>query len=742
MRRAAARALAAGALWPLLTVAQTLGDCRDLRHRGRPEEAERCFARLALSPDPYLRAEGLWGVGDFRAANDSFRTAVERNPKNPEYRVRWGRLFLERYQKGDAAKLFEEALELRRDYPGALLGLALVAAETFEARAVELAEKALAAEPKLLEARELLARLALEEHNPAKAIQEADKALAMSPEALGAMALRATIDWLDDKPETPWLERILKVNPVYGEAHATAARFFVLNRRYEEGIQFYRKALALNPRLWEARAQLGLNLMRLGRDQEARPQLELCYDNGYQSDATVNSLRLLDSYANFVFVKTAGGVLKLHKKEAEILQPYFESELARAVETFERKYRMKLEQPVRVEVYPDHEDFAVRTLGMPGLGALGVSFGYVVAMDSPSARRPGQYHWASTLWHELSHVFVLTATRHRVPRWFTEGLAVYEETAASPDWGDRLSPEIIRAIRENRLLPVRELDRGFVRPSFPAQVTVSYFQAGRMCSWIAQKWGYEKLLAMIQAFARGRTTPEAIQEVLGLAPAELDRQFRVWLEAETRKTLAGFEDWKKRMQELAGLAKAGRHDAVIRDGAAVRDLYPDYVEAGSAYELLAAAHLARGNKAAAAAELARWAGVGGREPALIKKLAALLEELGRHKEAAQALNRLNAIHPQDEELHRKLGDLLLAEGDAHGAIREYRAVIALKPLDAAAAHFNLAQACRQAHKLEEAREQVLLALEAAPGYRPAQKMLLELVGAEAGQPDKGGRAKQ
>ena len=101
---------------------------------------------------------------------------------------------------------------------------------------------------------------------------------------------------------------------------------------------------------------------------------------------------------------------------------------------------MQLDRPVQVEVYPDHEDFAVRTMGMPGLGALGVTFGYIVAMDSPSGRKPGSFHWASTMWHEMSHVYVLAATKHRVPRWFTEGMAVHEETAASPEWGDRLDP--------------------------------------------------------------------------------------------------------------------------------------------------------------------------------------------------------------------------------------------------------------------------------------------------------------
>ncbi len=63
--------------------------------------------------------------------------------------------------------------------------------------------------------------------------------------------------------------------------------------------------------------------------------------------------------------------------------------MKRAIATYEKKYQFKLKRPVQVEVYPDHEDFAVRTLGMPGLGALGVTFGYAIAMDSPSGRPPG-----------------------------------------------------------------------------------------------------------------------------------------------------------------------------------------------------------------------------------------------------------------------------------------------------------------------------------------------------------------
>ena len=73
-----------------------------------------------------------------------------------------------------------------------------------------------------------------------------------------------------------------------------------------------------------------------------------------------------------------------------------------------------------------------------------------------------------------------------------------------------------------------------------------------------------------------------------------------------------------------------------------------------------------------------------------------------------------------------MGDLWLAQNNLTGAIREYQAVLASKPLDQAGAHFELANALRKANRINDARDQVLLALEAAPGYKPAQRLLLEI----------------
>jgi tetratricopeptide (TPR) repeat protein len=675
--------------------------------------------------DAATQAEGWWGLDDYKASNEAFRAAVKARPKDAHVRVRWGRLFLERAQPADAADLFQEALDIDKENADAYVGLAIAASDAFEAKAVEFAEKALKSNPKLYEAHEVIAQVALEDNNPKKAREEAQKAVDISPDAFDAMAILGTADLLEDK-QTDWFNKILKASPHYGQAYEIAGHFFVINRRYREGIEYYRKAVALDPSSWSAKGQLGIELMRFGQNDEARANLEAAFNAGDPRKATSNTLKLMDSYKNYVEYKTPTTTLKLEKKEADLLRPYFQSELDRVIATYEKKYHYKLPGPVQIEVYPLHEDFAVRTMGLPGLGALGVTFGQVVAMDSPSGRKPGDFHWASTLWHEMSHVYVLSMTDHRVPRWFTEGLAVYEETATQPDWGDRLDHESMMAIKNHKLLPIAELDRGFIHPSYPSQVTVSYFQGGQICEFIAGKWGYDKLLAMIKDFGNKMDTVDVVTKEFQMKPEEFDTQFLTWLEARTKTQVENFDTWAKQLKEISANSKTKDWDAVIKQGLAIRDLYPDYVELGNVYDFLAQAYLAKNDKPKAMEQLEAYSKIGGRDPVTLKQLAQLQVEAGKKTDAVKTLERLNVIYLEDEQAHQRLGDLYLELGNPTLAAREYGAVLALGTVDKAGGHYQLAKALTQAKKFDDARDEVLSALEAAPSYKPAQKLLLEL----------------
>jgi tetratricopeptide (TPR) repeat protein len=703
--------------------------CLGQRLHGQEQAAQKCFTALTRATSPYLRAEGAWGLEDYDTANSEFRAAVAQADGSPLYRTRWGELLHERFNNADAVGLFNEALQRDPKDAQAMLGLARVSADGFDNQAASWAEKALALDPKLASAHQLLANLALEDNQPELAAKEADAALALDAQSLDAMAIRAVIELLADRPAEEWWGRMHAVNPIYGQGYAIAANHLILNRRYQDGVAMYRKALELSPKLWPARSELGINLMRLGQDEEARQQLTQCYQGGYRNDATVNSLRLLDTLKDFATFQDATTILKLSRKESEALYPYFHDLLAQAIFDYQTKYHMTLDGPVQVEVYPDHEDFAVRTLGMPGLGALGVTFGQVVAMDSPSGRKPGEFHWASTLRHEMSHVFILKATRHRVPRWFTEGLAVHEETEASPEWGDSITPDIIVALRDHKLLPVADLDRGFIHPTFDSQVLVSYFEAGRMCDYIQAHWGQQKLLDLVQQFAIPRSTPEAIKTVLGMEPAAFDTQFQGWLYQDTAPLVAGFDNWHKQLAALVLDSRGKNYDVVLAHAEAVIALYPDYVYDGNAYQLLAEAARTQNKTAVELSALSRYVQHRGRDPAALERLAKLQQDGGDKSAAIATLRKINLIDPVfDTDSHRQLGNLLLETQDFDGARREFATVLALHPLDKAQSNYDLARACHAAGDADCAMNAVLAALEIAPDFKPAQKLLLELNG--------------
>jgi Flp pilus assembly protein TadD len=174
------------------------------------------------------------------------------------------------------------------------------------------------------------------------------------------------------------------------------------------------------------------------------------------------------------------------------------------------------------------------------------------------------------------------------------------------------------------------------------------------------------------------------------------------------------------------LMKDAKYDEVIAKGKEIEGLYPDYVESGNVYDFVAEACLKKNDKACAMEELGRYSKIGGRDPETMKQYAKLLVEAGKKKEAEAALERMNLIFPMDTELHERLGNLLMETGDSKDAVREFQVLVALHPIDVAGTHYNLAKAFQAAGQKDQAREEAVTALEAAPNFKPAQKLLLEV----------------
>ena len=223
---------------------------------------------------------------------------------------------------------------------------------------------------------------------------------------------------------------------------------------------------------------------------------------------TFNLLKMLDSLEKFEVIPAGELVFKFSKEEAEILKPYALSLAGEAYKTMSARYGFKPAGPILIEVFPQHDDFAVRTLGLPGLvGALGACFGRVITMDSPRARNQGiDFSWQATLWHEMAHVFTLQLSKYRVPRWLTEGVSTYEEHRRQPAWGRELTLEFGRQLARGRTFGVKNLPDAFKRPE---SLALAYFEASLVVEHLVELNGDAGLRTLLLAYADGATDAEA-----------------------------------------------------------------------------------------------------------------------------------------------------------------------------------------------------------------------------------------
>lgn len=697
------------------------------------------------------RALGHLGRRDPQIPKDALRVydeAIAADSANLDARVALGELFLDKYNGTDAAVTFDGVLAVDPRHARALVGAARRMLADGDGDPEALVRRALDVDAGYAPAHALAARLRLDVEDHAGAIEAAERALAIDAtngEALAVLALASRLRG-DEAGYTAARGRAAGRGPAAAAFHATLAELAARNRLYADAVTYARDAVR-HDSAGRGLALLGVNLLRVGDVAGSRAALEAGFRRDPYDVWTKNTLDLLDhTQRSFREVETPHFRLVFDSTEADLLAPYATEIAEEAYAQFARRYGWQPDGPIRLELYPRHADFSVRTVGLAGLGALGVSFGTVLAMDSPAARDAGTFNWGSTLWHEVAHTFTLGASAHRVPRWLSEGLSVYEERKARPGWGADASPAFVAAYAGGRVPPPSRMNDGFMRPDFPQQVLFSYYAASLVAEMIERDAGDAAFGRMLRLYAQGRQTPDVVREVLGVSMEELDRTFDAYVRERLATQLAAVApmptpsreagarpapvpmrgEFADAMRAASQAIEAGRDDAAIAALERAKRAFPGAGGPESPHWLLAGLHEKRGDRRSAANELLALTLLDEEHYRANVKLADLLVALGDTAGATAALERAVWISPYDGALHARLADRLAAAGDAAGAVRERRAVVALRPTDEAQARYELAVALRAAGDAAGARREVLRALEIAPAFELAQALLLEL----------------
>ena len=718
------------------------------------------------SEDVAMVALASWLMGNFHDANSLFNEATRANPNNLEAHSLWGDLFLEKYNASDAERSYQEAIDINGRYVPALVGMANVVGDE---RALQ---RALAINPNSIPAMETYGQLLMVNGREEEAQDYFERVLALNPESLKTLSVLASQAALEERSADydGYLAQVESFSPNNPIFLGNVADSFGNNYLFDEAVEFARAAIAADPQYWQGYTVLGSNLIRLGEEEEGKTNLEIGYENDPFNVMTSNMLKVFDTLETYATLESEHFKVHMSENDADVLWPYLEPLLEESWVTLTAKYGFEPEGPILIEVFEKSEDFAVRSVGLPDIGPLvGICFGKVITLISPDTLSA---NWQEIVWHEFMHVITLQMTGNRMPRWLSEGISVYEEREGRPYWGRSQGLDLVRASEQEKLLHVADLNSGFSGAQNSADLGFAYFQAYLVVDFIADEYGFEKLVELVDQYGLIKEEEERFAEVFDQNLEQFDVAFRGWIDRRVAEinVFVHTEDLPDEgdghghgvrenssaiLAELYNNVSLKQHmrarieendrdfQAYLQLGIVLfkeesffeakqylnqaYNLLPSYTGYPSPPLVLSQIYEQEGNREAQLEQLELLLENLQHDYASAIILAEAALEGNNFERAEYYIDRAIQVDPYRADVHQLKASYAETIGDSQLAVTEYEVLLKLEINDPAEAQTNLAQAYLNNGQALQAKENILRALETAPSYQRAQRILLQSI---------------
>lgn len=711
-----------------------------------PERYSEPEAQVALGR--YLL---LHGADPKRVLDRFYDPVMKRNPDLVDAFYAAAELALDKQDAALAADTLRAAPKTAAEDPAYQLLLARALSEGDRAGAAAALEQALKINPNCVDALLLLVDGLVDREGYAEAERTLDKVAEINPREPRAWAYRAVLAHLKNDPEGEEAARRKALEPWGGnpEVDELIGRKLAQKYRFAESETYLRRAVALDGDSLSARVQLAETLLRLGKEDEGWQLVNGVFAADGYNVVAYNLTNLRDRLAAFRTIESDGIVVRMDPREADLYGDRVVELLREARATLSERYGSAPPNPLIVEVFPRRQEFGVRTFGLPGAdGFLGVCFGPVITAISAAAQAEHPSNWRAVLWHEFCHAVTLSKTRNRMPRWLSEGISVYEEGLKDPAWTTRPSPAQREALRAEGLTPLSRLSSAFLEAKTGQDVQLAYLESALAVEFLVQKAGFPALVGLLDDLGAGKNLDSALPARAGTTLDRLDAEFAefakskaeagaTWEEVELPEdadaaSLAGwvekhqknFPGWRRYAAKLVSEQKWPEAKAALPKYQA---LVPNYVGEENAYMLLAEVNRKTGDAPGERAALEELAARDGDAAPVFDRLIGLAKGDGDWQAVAVNARRLLAVNPLVPEPHRALAEAAEHLGLRDEAVSSARALAILDDTDPAGVHFRLARLLRDAGRKPEARREALKALEEAPRFLEAHKLLLELV---------------
>jgi tetratricopeptide (TPR) repeat protein len=489
----------------------------------------------------------------------------------------------------------------------------------------------------------------------------------------------------------------------------------------------------------------------LGKDKEGwRLATEVHDADGYNVVA-YNLITLRDELDKFETIENDRFIIRMDARESRIYGDQVAELLLEAHDFLCEKYGVTLDGKVTVEIFPQQKDFAIRTFGVPGgAGFLGVCFGPLITANSPASQGERPANWRSVLWHEFCHVVTLQQTANKIPRWLSEGISVYEEQEKDASWGERLTPAYRAMILGDELTPVSQLSGAFLQPKSPIHLQFAYYESSLAVRYILETHGIETIQRVLTDLSVGMPINTSLERYVG-STKQLDADFDAYarnlvaslapdVEWESSPEVATFDlasakTWLdehpnhyQALKRFATLAmQAEQFGEAEKSLLHLRAIYPEDRSVDGTLALLASLYRQTGRPEQEMEVLAELTRLNDRAVNAYIRLAELQidkEDWAGVRVNAKRLLAVNPLLPSGHELLAKSAERLDKHDEVATALT---ALLEMSPIDPAGVHYRIASAHQRSGSFDRSKRHVLMALEQAPRYRDAQRLLLQLV---------------
>lgn len=469
--------------------------------------------------------------------NDFYPDLAEASPACWQAQIETARLFAEKYNEAEAAKSLEAAASANPNAAEVHTLAGTLALDRFEVKAAQaLCDQAKAINPELLAAQHLQADIFLANFEPRQAagvLQDALKLNPASEETRGRLAAAyLSVDGPNKRgPETRFGKLAAEVdarNPRAGTFYLTLADALDRLRRWPTSAEFYREAMTRMPQLVEPPGRLGMMLMRLGEEDEAKRVLDASFEADPFNVRVKNTLEVLDVLAGYETLETAHFLIRFDPTKDKLTAHYMGEWLEEVYPQIVERLGFTPPEKSLFEVFSKarntdgHGWFSARMAGVARIHPIGACAGKIVALSSPTEGRQ-QFNWARVLKHEFVHVVNLQQTDFNIPHWYTEALAVLSEESPRPDEWNSL---LVKNSTAGKLFNLDNINLGFIRPLSSDEWTLAYCQAEIYAEYMLERFGKDSLAKMLSAYGDNLTTTEAIRQAFAVEQADFENGYQ------------------------------------------------------------------------------------------------------------------------------------------------------------------------------------------------------------------------